>query len=72
MPDGWNWDFGFATTPLPPLPPKYIAPTAKRPELLVDQYRVMLADPENNLIGLDPSPPLAATVYAERAQTRNI
>ena len=34
--------------------PIYIAPRAARPEVLVDQYRIMLADPtDGSLVGND-------------------
>lgn len=34
-------------------PPLFVAPIARRPSIIVDQYRIMLADPQGNLIGQD-------------------
>lgn len=37
-----------------PDPPTYLAPKAKRPEVLVDQYRVMLIDPtDGSMVGFN-------------------
>lgn len=62
MPDGQN-----LFPPNPPDPPQTLWPKATRPEIIVDQYRVLLADPDGNLIGM-PSPiPIRRTL----ATTRN-
>lgn len=39
----------------PPDPPLVLWPAQSRPEIIVDQYRTMLADPQGNLVGL-PGP----------------
>lgn len=72
MPDGNNFDFGFPAVPNPPDPPMTLWPTQLRPELIVDQYRTMLADMDGNLIGLPGPQPLARLLYAQRNQTRAI
>lgn len=59
-----------------PDPPIYIGPKPLRPELLVDHQGVFLADPEENLIGLDTNwgrgGPLARLLYAGRSATRDL
>lgn len=69
MPDG------FFPPRRPPDAPVYLAPRPARPELLVDQEGVFLADPENNLIGFDTDwgrgGVLAKLLYAGRAATRD-
>lgn len=67
--DGFNW--GLVVAP-PTAPPTTLWPTRNRPEIIVDCWAVMLADPQGNLIGIDTSAPLGAFVYAERAQTRSL
>lgn len=75
MPDGNNFDFGFPVSPTPPDPPNQLWPSRSRPELVVDQYRVMLADPDGNLIGFDTNwgrgNPLSRIVYAGRNSARD-
>ena len=66
-PDGFNCGL---VTPPPTSPPVQLWPAQSRTELIVDTWRVMLADPEGNLIGLPGPTPLQAVVYAGRAQTR--
>jgi len=58
-------------------PPYYQAPTADRPDLLVDQYRTLIADPDGNWIGqpgdLGGAGKLGRLVYAERTpSSRNL
>lgn len=75
MLDGNNFDFGFPATPRQPQPATTLWPARSRPEILVDQYRVMLADPDGNLIGFDTNwgrgNPLSRVVYAQRNSTRD-
>jgi len=56
--------------------PKYIAPKPLRPELIADDQRVMLADPDGNIIGFDTNwgrgGPLARVLYAQRSATRDL
>lgn len=51
-------------------PPIFVAPIARRPSVIVDQYRTMLADPQGNLIGSDgdmgAAGRLGHLVYAQR------
>lgn len=76
MPDHTNFDFGFPATPTPPLPAQRLWPGRSRPQIITDQYRVMLADPQGNLIGIGTEwgrgGPLARTVYAGRNSTRDL
>jgi len=63
-PGGWH-----------PKPPSYVAPSPNRPELLVDAHRVMLADPDGFLIGLNGDEfwqggPPGNLVYASRETSR--
>lgn len=59
-------------------PPSYLAPKADRPELLVDEYRLLLMDPATNtLVGRDGgrgmSGRLGRLMYAERTpSSRNL
>ena len=75
MPDYTNFDFGFPVTPKRPDPPVTLWPTRSRPELITDQYRVMLADPDGNLIGFGTEwgrgNPLSRVVYAGRNSARD-
>lgn len=70
MPDG------FFPPPRAPDPPTTLAPRPLRPELLVDQHGVFLADAEGNLVGFDTNwgrgGPLAKLLYAGRAGTRDL
>lgn len=55
---------------LPP-PPVFLAPKADRPELLVDQHRVLIMDPtDQSLVGMDGARGAAGALgrlsYAER------
>lgn len=58
-----------------PDPPTTLWPGRSRPELITDQYRTMLADPDGNIIGFDTNwgrnAPLARIVYAGRNSTRD-
>lgn len=77
MPDGFQSYPGWPFIPAQAGPPTTLWPTRSRPEMLVDNQGVFLADPDGNLIGFDTSwgggsGPLAATVYASRAQTRSL
>lgn len=66
MPDGVNFQ------PPPPSPPTTLWPDrGNRAELIVDTWRVMLADPDGNLIGL-PAGPIARVLYAGRSETRDL
>lgn len=69
--------FGFPPTPTPPDPPQTLWPTRSRPELIVDQYRVMLADPDGNIVGAGAADwgrgnPLSRIVYAQRNSARDL
>ena len=61
---------------LTPDPPFYLAPKPLRPELLVDDRAVFLADPDGNLIGIDGDwgrgGVLARLLYAGRSGTRDL
>ena len=61
--------------PRRPAPATYLAPKPNRPELIVDQWRVLLADKDNNIIGLGDGlwgqgTPLARNIRAKRSGTR--
>lgn len=75
MPDHTNFDFGFPAIPTPPAPATQLWPSRARPEIIVDQYRVMLADPDGNLIGQGTEwgrgNPLSRVVYAQRNSARD-
>lgn len=72
-PDAW-----FSPTVLgpPPDPATQVWPGRTRPELIVDNQRVMLADNAGFLVGFDTNwgrgGALARTVYANRAGTRDL
>lgn len=57
-------------------PPEYIAPKPLRPELLVDNQGVFLADPTGYFVGVDTNwgrgGPLARLLYAQRSGTRDL
>lgn len=61
---------------LDPDPPIYVGPKPLRPELLVDQQGVFIADPDGNYIGFDTNwgrgGPLARLLYAGRSETRDL
>ena len=69
-------DFGWAVTPPPPSPPTTLWPGRTRPEFLVDQQGIMLADPQNSIVGFDqtwgPGSPLTRIQYAVRSGTRDL
>jgi len=55
-------------------PPDYLAPKANRPELIVDEYRVMIMDPtDGTLLGHDgprgAAGHLGRLVYAQRTRS---
>ena len=51
-------------------PPFYVAPRPNRPQLLVDDRGIYLADPDGNTIGLDGNRDRGKTMTASRAGTR--
>lgn len=70
-------DFGWPPITPRPAPPTTLWPSRTRPELLVDAWGVMLADPDGNLIGFDTSwggggAPLNRMLYASRSETRSL
>lgn len=65
MPDGQNL-LPRIPGANPPDPPLTLWPTQVRPELIVDQYRVVLADPQGNLVGLPGPMPFARTLSTLR------
>lgn len=75
MLDHTNFDFGAPVIPTQPLPPTTLWPRSTRPEIIVDQYRVMLADPDGNLVGggteWGRGNPLSRIVYAQRNSARD-
>lgn len=68
MPDGQN--LFLPATPQPPDPPVMLGSRPPWPELLVDQYRVMIADPAGNLVGMPAPVPLARMLQTNRRQIR--
>lgn len=80
MPDGQGnsiyFDFGFPVPPDVPDPPTLLWPRGQRPAIIVDAWRVMLADPDGNLVGFGTdwgrNGPLARIVYAGRNSARDL
>lgn len=71
MPDGQNFDFGFPVAPNLPDPPTMVSPPGSWPETIVDQYRVMLADPDGNIVGRPAPAPLMRILSTSRDLTRS-
>ena len=83
MPFDWHeheWWEGGIRWPRRPKPPKTLWPwpgSRTRPDVLVDQHRVLLADPDDNIIGLGADlwgrgGPIARVAYARRSNTRDL
>lgn len=76
MPDGLSSCPGWPFIPPSPGPPTTLWPTRSRPELLLDNQGVFLADPAGNLLGFDTNwgrgGPLSRIVYAQRNSTRDL
>jgi hypothetical protein len=72
---GRGWEDWAVITP-PPRPPATLWPGRTRPEVVVDTWRVMLADPEGNLIGFDAQwgrgAQIARIAYAQRTEGTRI
>lgn len=70
-----SWPPSLPPSLPPPAPAQVLWPSRSRPEFVVDCWRVMLADPEGNIIGFDTDwgrgGPLARVAYAERNGTRD-